>query len=65
LIFRCKTHFLLVLELEIKSKSGNWLHSKSVGTQWFEEERAAVDTRMDTNLAMMSGFASMLSGLRQ
>jgi len=34
-------------------KSGNWLHSPSVGTQWVEEKRAAVDAILDTNLARM------------
>src|ERR1700722_582527 len=34
-------------------KFGNWLHSQCIETQWVEEERAAVDTKMDTNLAMM------------
>src|ERR1700722_11549433 len=34
-------------------KSGNWLHFQCVETQWVEEARAGVDTKMDTNLAIM------------
>ncbi len=33
-------------------KSGNWLHFQCVETQWVEEERAAVDTKMDTTLTV-------------
>src|SRR5665213_736443 len=37
-------------------KSGNWLHFQCVETQWIEEEGTAVDTKMDTSLAMLSMF---------
>jgi hypothetical protein len=46
-----ETHILLVSESGTKSKSGNWLHFQCVETQWDEEERAAVDTILDTKLA--------------
>jgi hypothetical protein len=36
--------------------SDNWLHFQCIVTQRFEEERAEVDTRMDTGLARMPEF---------
>jgi hypothetical protein len=37
-------------------KSGNWLHSPSVGTQRLGEAGSAADTKTDTGLAVMPKF---------
>ena len=65
LIFRGKNRILLVSESGIKFKSGNWLHFQCVETQWVEEEKAAVDTKMDNTLtvtpALFQNVAAVMS----